>query len=230
MGFLTIYRAELDTFSSKISSDVNASFSDSYKSYTTPQGIVVLNDASKEFGGGLVSNNYAVPAGAKFFGMDITYNISADDLVHLARNEMDLKITLTSGSATPIPNQANGSAQQNFSEGGMWQLDPTGKTWVDSGYNPGLPTPGVNRMQFRFWTDGTKWSVTGLRANGGTPFTPDPAKFANIPMITTNWGPGLHPQLQTEVFKAPWFLRQMYSQVWILASDIQIPWNIGLTN
>ena len=225
MSTLTIYKAETDIWNSKIAGDVNSTLSDQYLSYTTPSGIIIINESVKEFGGGLISQNYPVPANAKFFGLDVTYYISADDLPHLARNEMDLKITLVSGSATPLPNQANGSAQQNFSKGGMWQLDPTGKTWVDSGYNPGVPIPGVNRMQFRFWTDGVKWSVTGLRANGGTPYTPDPATFANIPMLTTNWGPGLHPQLQTEIQQAPWPLRQQYSKVWVLASDAQIPWD-----
>lgn len=228
MTTLIIYKAETDTFVSKISSSVNGVFPDQYLTYTTANGIEILNASSKEFGGGLVSNNYPVPANTKYFGFDVTYNVAADDLVHLARNEMDLKITLVSGAATPLPNQANGSAQQNWSENGMWDLDPTGSTWVPSGYNPGLPQPGTNRMQFRYSADlaAGKWSVLGLRANSGAPFVPDPTKFANLPLITTNWGPGLHPQLQTEGWKAPYFLHESYSQVWISASDAPIPWEI----
>jgi hypothetical protein len=223
---ITLYRAEQDVFTSKISSSVNNVFSDQYLTYTGPSGIQIVNASSKEYGGGLVSNNYPVPPNTKYFGMDVAYYISPEDLSHLARNEMDLKITLVSGSATPLPNQANGSAQQNWSEGGMWDLDPTGSKWVPSGYNPGLPSAGINTMQFRFMADlaAGKWSVTGLRANSGIPFIPDPTKFANLPLITTNWGPGLHPQLQTEGWNAPFFLRQTYSKVWITASAVPIPW------
>lgn len=225
MNKSTVYDdCQKDIWTPKIAPDINPTAADDYKVYNTSTGLVVLNSSQKEMGGGLVSNNYPVPPGTQFFGMDVSYIISSADLPHLGRNEMDLKITLASGSATPIPNQANGSAQQNASKNWMWQLDPTGKTWVDSGYTPGPPKPDVvNLMQFRFWSDGTKWSVTGLCANGGTPFVPG-AQFQNLPMITTNWMTGLHPQLQMEVLNAPWFLRQTYTRVKIMSSDTVIPW------
>src|SRR5215831_8332888 len=144
--------------------------------------------------------------------MDITYQVESLDLPHLGRNEMDLKITVIDGSGGALPNQANGSAQQNASENWMWQLDPTGTAWVDTGFNPGPPrTDILNQMGFRYFTDGTKWSVTGMNFNGTT-FTPG-NQFQNLTMITTNWATGLHPQLQMEVMSAPWHLRQTYTKI-----------------
>lgn len=228
MSTITIYdNCQAGAWTSRIAPDVNPVPADQYLSYVTASGLVVLNASSQENGGGLVSSNFTVPANTKYFGMDITYLISSADFPHLSRNEMDLKITVVSGSTTPLPNQANGSAQQNASRNWMWQLDPTGTGWVDSGYDPGPPKIDVqNLMQFRFWTDGTHWSVTGLSANGDTPFVPG-SQFQNIGMIITNWGTGLHPQLQMECQATPWFLRQTYTRVRIMASDAPLPWNLG---
>jgi hypothetical protein len=227
MNKLTVYdHCEQDTWAGKIAADINPVPADSYQAYNTTAGLVVLNSSSKEMGGGLVApaNDYPVPAGAKYFGFDVEFLVSGADLPYLGRNEIDLKITHVSAGNAPIPNQANGSAQQNASKAWMWQLDPTGTGWVDSGYAPGQPrTDSLNTMQFRFWSDGKHWSVTGLRMNLGTPFVPG-APFQNLPMIATTWGAGLHPQLQMEVLGAPWFLRQTYTRIRISAGDAAIPW------
>ena len=214
-----------DVWHTRIAQDINPVPADQYLPYVCSDGLWVLNASGIEWGGGLVSNDYPLPPSTQFFGMNVQFLISSYDLPHLGRNEMDLKITLKSGSAKPIPNQANGSTQQNASKDWMWQLDPDGKGWVDSGYAPGPPKPDVlNSMQFRFWSDGNKWSVTGLKMNDDTPFIPG-SKFQNLPMITTNWTAGLHPQLQMEVMNAPWFLRQQYKKIQILSSQTEIPWS-----
>jgi len=212
-----------DQWHSNYGPSINSVEPDNYLSYNTAEGLYIINAASKEMAGGLISNDYPFPQNCTYFGMDIMYKISEYDFPHLARNEMDLKITVKSGASGAIKNQANGSAQQNFSKNGMWQFDPTGTGWVDTGFDPGLPSMySENIMQFRYFTDGETWSVTGLNFNGET-FTPGKT-FQNLPMISTNWGAGLHPQLQTEVQGAPWFLRQNYTKIRILASANPISW------
>jgi hypothetical protein len=226
MNRLTVYdHCETDTWVPRVAADINPVPADIYQPYNTPEGLLVLNASRKEWGGGLVAQDYPLIPGAKFFGMDVEYLIPGAQLRHLGCNEMDLKITLASASGSPIPNQANGSVQQNASQGWRWELDPDGRGWVDSGYHPGPPVVDlVNIMQFRFWSDGKKWSVTGLRQNLGDVFTPGTA-FQNLPMIATTWGAGLHPQLQMEVISAPWFLCQMYKRVRITCADTAIPWD-----
>jgi hypothetical protein len=226
MNRLFVYdHCEQDHWAVRIAPDINPVPADAYKPYVTPAGLVVLNDSSREMGGGLVAVDYSLVPG-RYFGMDVEYCVSAADLPHLGRNEMDLKFTLASANGTPIPNQGNGSAQHNASRNWVWQLDPTGAgPWVDSGYAPGPPKPDtINAMQFRYWSDGKRWSVTGLRQNWGDPFTPG-AQFQNLPMVSTTWGAGLHPQLQMEVLNAPWFLRQTYSRLRVTVGDAPIPWD-----
>ena len=211
---------QTDTWISNAGPSINPVDSDSYKPYNTPGGLWVVNTANKEMGGALVSRSYAYVPGMTHFGMDITYFVSSLDMPHLARNEMDLKITVKPGTSA---NQANGSVQQNASRNWMWQLDPTGQTWVDSGFEAGPPIPDqLNTVKFRFWSDGTRWSVLGINFNGRE-FIPG-SKFQYLPMITTNWSPGLHPQLQTEVQNAPWSLRQRYSKIRLWQSKHPIPW------
>lgn len=227
---LRIYYLENDPhWSSRIAPDVNKVPSRNYLFSARPSGLVAVNDSVQEMGGGLVSNNVALPSdfSPTYFGLDVEFTLDPVDLPHLARNEMDLKITTVGAPAPPatIANQANGSAQLNASEGWMWDLDPTGTGWVPSGYAPGAPTPGVaNTMQLRYWCNGKAWSVTGMCMNGGEPFTPG-AQFQSLPMIETDWTAGLHPQLQTEAQGCPWFLRQEYSKVRVLAADFPIPYD-----
>lgn len=221
MSTLTIHKGESDLWTPNTSASVNPVPADQYLPYTTSSGLLVVNASSKEMGGGLVSQDYPLPPGAEYFGLDVAFQISARDLPHLGRQEMDLKVTFAGGL------QANFSNQANYSEAGMWQCDPTGNAWLDSGYNPGPPKADVlNTMQFRFWSDGVHWSVLGMSMNGDAPFIPGTA-FQAILIIKTTWTAGLHPQLQMEVMGAPWSLPQLYSRVWILASTAPIPWNLG---
>jgi len=224
----TVYEfVKSSSWKSNTSASVNSVASDAFLSFTDPStgNLVVINQGSKEMAGGLVSDQAPLPADytAKYFEAVFTFQISADDMPHLARHETDLKITLKSApSGTTLANQANGSCQWNADKR-LWQLDPTGKVWVDTGYTT-PPIVGTNTLRIQFWTDGLKWSVTGISLNGERPFVPDPAVFANVPMITTNWGAGLHPQLQTELKGAPWYLREQYTHVIVITSDSPIPW------
>jgi hypothetical protein len=213
---ITIYDTLGDAWKSNIGPTINSIPSDAFFAQLDSDGkLDIINQASKDMAGGLVSENLAVPAGAKFFGLDVIFLLSADDRPHFARGENDLKVTFPGGA------QANFSTQWNDDKQ-MWQLDPTGATWADSGYTKPVVV-GRNKWQVRGSFDGAKWAVTGLRFNDDTPFTPDPAKFANLPAIASTWGAGLHPQLQTEARKAPWFLREIYERVRVIASDNPIP-------
>jgi len=211
-----VFEAAGDAWKSNIGPTINSIPSDAFLAQLDSDGkLEVINQASKEMAGGLVSENLAVPAGAKFFGLDVVFDVSDEDRPHLARCENDLKVTFAGGA------QANFSTQWNDDKQ-MWQLDPTGTSWVDSGYTKPV-IAGRNKWQVRGSFDGVKWSVTGIAFNNDTPFTPDPLKFANIPAIASSWGSGLHPQLQTEARKAPWFLREAYLSVRVIASDVPIP-------
>jgi len=220
MSVITIYETTGDTWKSNIGPTINSIPSDAFfaQQDSASGNLVVVNQASKEMAGGLVSENLPVPANTKYFGMDIVLDLSPDDFPHLARCENDLKVTFSDGS------QANFSTQWN--DKGMWQLDPTGKTWVDSGYKAPLVV-GRNVYQFRGSFDGKTWNVTGLRLNGDTAFVPG-SQFQNLPAIASGWGAGLHPQLQTEAKKAPWYLREVYEHVRVIASDGPIPFEFGL--
>jgi hypothetical protein len=218
------------SWKSNTGSSVNSIGSDAFVAFpdSVSGNLTVINQASKEMGGGLVSDQAPIPGdfNAKYFEAVYQFTISADDMPHLARHETDLKITLKSApSGGTSANQANGSCQWNADKL-LWQLDPTGKTWVDTGYKT-PPIVGLNTLKIQFWSDGTKWSVTGISLNGEKPYVPDPGTFANIPMVTTNWGAGLHPQLQTEVRGAPWYFREQYLHVIVIASDSPIPWNLA---
>lgn len=216
MSFLTIYKGEQDPWTGHTGPSINSVPSVAFKAYNTASGLLVLNDADQEMAGGLVSRDYPIPAGAKYFGHDAIVTISKMDFAHMARFEFDNKITFLGGA------QANVSAQW---KDGMWQLDPDGNGWVDSGFQAGMIADGPNQIQFRAFSDGTKWIVTGIRMNGDA-FTPG-SDFQNLLMIQTTWAECLHPQLQTEVQGAPWFLRVLYQSVWVMASDEAIPWEVG---
>ena len=219
----TIQETVGDTWKSNIGPTINKIPADAFTAAIDPisGGLAVVNQSSQEMGGGLVSDNIPVPAGAKFFGLDVVFDLSADDRPHYARGENDLKVTFAGGA------QANYSTQWNDDKQ-MWQLDPTGKTWVDSGYTK-PPVVGRNVYQVRGSFDGKTWAVTGLRLNGGDVFVPDPKIFANLPAIDSGWGSGLHPQLQTELRKAPWFLREIYEKVRLLTGDTSpVPFDFSL--
>ena len=218
MSVTTIYDTVGDAWKSNIGPSINSVPSDAFfaQQDSVTGNLEVINQASKEMAGGLISENLPVPVGTKFFGLDVIIDLSAEDRPHLARCENDLKVTFQGGA------QANFSTQWNDDKQ-VWQLDPSGQTWVDSGYTKPLVV-GRNKWQVRGSFDGSKWSVTGLRVNDDTPFVPG-AAFQNLPAIQSGWGSGLHPQLQTEVRKAPWFLRESYERVRVLASDSAIPWS-----
>lgn len=224
MNPIFVYDVTSAQWTANTSASVNPVPSDQYLwQHASDGSLVALSVNTKEMAGGLISTDVSpIPAGAQNFGLDVDWLETAEDFPHKSRNEMDLKVTLVSGSAKPLPNQANGSLQWNATKG-MWQLDPSGSTWADTGFTE-APVLGKNRMQSRFWSDGTKWSCTSLRVNG-VAFVPG-AQFQNQPMITTNWGAGLHPQLQTECQNVPWFLRTQYTRVLVSACVSVIGWNL----
>jgi hypothetical protein len=220
---MKITDAVRDTFKTNIGPSINSVPSDSFTGTTdsVTGSLEVVNEFTKEMAGGLVAENIDVPTNftAHYYAWDVAFTVDAEDMPHLARCENDMKVTFPGGA------QANGSLQWNDDKK-TWQLDPTGKTWVDSGYSEPLVI-GRNTVQMRLFFDGTKWSITGLRVNNSAPFTPDPAVFANIPALNSGWGQGEHPQLQTEGRKGPWHLRETYDKVRCIAADAPIPWEFG---
>lgn len=229
MATYSIYDRTRDAWGGHVEKDINSVESAQYLELVDDAGeLVAVNEALEKFAGGLispVSDTEILPA-QRYFGLDVRFQLAAEDLANAARIELDEKITWVSGSSAPVANQANISTQINASEDYMVQLDPDGKGWVDSGFIAKPLADAPNLYQVRSWTDGSKWSVTGLRFNGGSPFTPG-AQFQGLPMITTNWGKGRHPQLQTEAFNAPSFLRVKYLSVRLLAADVELPWDLG---
>lgn len=219
MSATTIYEAAGDPWKTNIGPSINSVPSDAFPSFTDAAGYLqIINVATKEMAGGLISANYPVPAGAKFFGLDTVWWISTEDFPHLARHENDLKVTFPGGA------QANGSCQWNDDKK-IWQLGANdGSGWVDTIYAQPVVV-GRNKMQLRIAFDGSKWSITGLRVNDDqNPLVPGPA-FQNLPAAASGWGAGLHPQLQTECRKVPWYLRESYQRVRVIASDSAIPWS-----
>ena len=219
MSILTVYDTVGDAWKSNIGPSINSVPSDAFfaQQDAITGNLVVINQASKEMAGGLISANYPVPVGTKFFGLDTFFSISAEDRPHMARHENDLKVTFQGGA------QANGSCQWN-DDRKIWQLGANdGSGWVDTGYSQPL-VAGRNKMQLRMAFDGAHWSFTGLRVNDDpSPFVPG-ASFQNLSANASGWGAGLHPQLQTEVRKAPWYLRESFERVRVLASDSPIPY------
>jgi hypothetical protein len=217
MGMLVQWDVTRNSWASRTDTSVNPLASDEYKYCISPKGeLVVLNGVSKNMQGGLISCNVPFPTFFKptFFGFDVFWNETAEDLPYKPRNEMDLKIT-TPDAGGP---QANGSCQWN-KDAKCWDLDPTGKTWVHTSFNK-EPVVGPNHFGIRVAFDGKVWSVTAINLNGII-HNPDPSKFANLPALQSGWGNGLHPQLQTEAL-APFFLRTIYTEVLVSASDAEI--------
>lgn len=213
---IILYDTLGDVWKSNIGPNINsipsAAFTASIDSDTGD--LVVVNDATQEDAGGLVSDQIPLPANMTYFGLDVIFDLSQIDLNHFFRGENDLKITFPGGA------QANVSTEWNKTTGD-WQLDPTGKGWVSTGFKVS-PAAGRNKWQVRATFDGKLWSVTKLCFNGEE-FLPD-SRFQNLPAIQTNWTPGLHPQLQTEVTHAPFYLREEYERVRVIAADTEIPW------
>lgn len=208
MNPISVYDVTGATWKPNTSASVNPVPADQYLSSSAPDGsLVALSVNTKEMAGGLISTDCPFIAGP-YFGLDVEWIETIEDLVHKPRNEMDLKITFGGGK------QANGSCEWHATKK-AWQLDPTGSSWVDTTFTA-APVIGFNRFSSRFWSDGTKWSCTKLSLNGVS-FTPG-SQFQNVPMISTNWSSGLHPQLQMECSGVPWFLRTIYQRVWVMAS------------
>lgn len=189
--------------------------------------LLFMASYTRNLAGGMLSTNEALPAlpgrSFQYIAYNVWQYIPAYPDQTIMRDEMDVKWTLVSGSSSPLPNQANVSTQIN-TQTGSWQLDPSGTAWVDSGYIPSTFKTGQwNLFQIRAWSDGkTVWSVTGLRCNQETPFVPG-STFQNIPLVSTNWGTGLHPQLQWEGGNAPFSATVYYSRVQLSVSEAPIP-------
>lgn len=219
---------EQDTWTPNNTTAVNPIPFDSMQGVYDPASGALAFSAvySKNYAGGLLGHSIALPVlnGRKFqfAAMNVRQLIPAYLNPPVARNEMDLKWTFPA-LKVPAPNQANGSSQIR-PDTGQWQLDPTGGAWVDSGYVPSTAQPGKwNVFQTRIWSDGTaKWSVTGLQCNAEPLFVPG-AGFENLPLINTNWTPGLVPQLQWEGVLAPFAATVYYARVQVVISENAIP-------
>ena len=215
---IVIHETINDTWKSNIGPSINPIPSTAFTA-TLDQAAQVLevdNQADKAMAGGLVSEQIPfILTAPRYFGMDVVFWLTPSNLARFARGENDLKVTFPGGA------QANFSTEWNKTTGN-WQLDPTGKKWVDTGYTV-TPIAGRNKWQFRGSFDGKVWSVTQLYFNRDIrgPFTPD-SRFQNIPAIQTNWAAGLHPQLQTEC-EVIGYLREEYEVVRVFESDNPIP-------
>lgn len=189
---------------------------------------------SQNLAGGLIGTDIPFPpagcSGRRFnyAAMRVKQFIPAYPAGTILRNENDFKWTILPPTNPNTPNQANLSTEISDAYG--WRLDPSGKAWVSTGYFPSSLVYGqVNAFQITASTDGsTVWSVTGLKCNSEPTFIPttDPSgkiSFVNIPLITTNWSAGLHPQLQWEGGNAPFCATVYYGNVQIVTSDAPVP-------
>lgn len=215
----------------KLGPDINDPASADYLFAQNPDGALqVINEGLVNNAGGMIACDFPLVDGVPFVGTLTEWEISAEDFVHEGRHEDDVKATFVSApsGSSPIQNQANWSCQWNRDRG-QWDLDPSGKKWVGSGYAK-QPIAGRNRLQMRMSTDYTKktWTTTGLQLNDDpNPFVPSAGSFGNLPWITTNWTKGGKKQLQTMVEGgAPWYLRLRYTKCWVMFGTAPIPWKL----
>jgi hypothetical protein len=189
--------------------------------------LLFMASYSKNLAGGLISYDIPFPPQSNrsfnYCAINVRQFVPAYPAGTFRRNELDCKWTAIPATNPVSANQANGSTQIN-TDTGMWQLDPTGSAWVDSGYAPKTNALGQpNVFQIRLWSDlKSVWSVTGLQCNAEPTFFPGP-QFQSIPLIPTNWSAGLHPQLQWEGGNAPFCATVYYQRVQVIVSEAQIP-------
>lgn len=196
-----------------------------------PGSMLFMASYSQNLAGGLISYDISFPPKGCtrnfwYAAFNVKQWIPPYPSGTFRRNELDLKWTI---GAANTPNQANGSTEINL-DTGEWRGDPTGNAWLGTGYFPKTFVLGQNNVfQIRLSTDGaTIWSLTGLQCNDEAPYTPG-AAFQNIPLITTNWTKGLHPQLQWEGGNAPFAATVYYPRVQVITSDAPIPMMINTT-
>lgn len=188
--------------------------------------LIFTGSYSKNLAGGLLSQDIPLPviAGKKlqYIGLNVKQYVPIYPNPVMGRNEMDLKWTLVSGAAGAIQNQANPSSQIN-ADTNDWNLDPTGKVWVPTGYIVKNNPPGQSNVyQLRASSNGTTWGVDGLQSNNDPTFIPG-AAFKGLPLISTTWTAGLHPQLQWEGLNPPFSATMYYQRVMVMISDQPIP-------
>ena len=208
-------------WTTRIDDSVNKQHSTSFKAKPTKDGkLLVVNEADIEMAGGLVSTNVDLPAGFTHFGLDLMFDLTFENLLHCARHETDLKITFPLSGGP----QANASLQWNDDKK-IWQVGANdGSGWVDTPYNEPLVDRFINSVKLRVKFDGKTWGFEGLCVNNSpTSWIPAPS-FQNLPANMSGWTQGLHPQLQTEVRNAPWYLAEEYSVISVLAGTDTIPY------
>lgn len=188
--------------------------------------VLSIAEQGEELGGGLVGHDYILPPDftPSYFGLNVRYQVSGAMLPNLARQECDLKITLTSGASGALANQANGSNQlKPIADSSLWdwQVDPTGSGWVSSGYTTAVIPDVPNEMQARWATTSTQWSITDLWDGKSAAFAV-PSQFQNLPLISTTWTAGMLLQLQNEVQNTPAALLVTYLVIQVIASDAPV--------
>ena len=176
---------------------------------------------SQEMGGALFSpqNDPVIPDWARFFGFNRI--VSFPTFSQIGRDEFDVKWTLAGGL------QINTSNQINWSENGMWQVDPYDPPkWMDSGFRPvldSLDDNSTHEFMFRCSTDGaTIWNIDTLACDKVSFSLPDSCK--KLPLKKTNWTSWkAHFQEQAEGTNVPCYVIKRYHRTQILMSDSPIP-------
>jgi hypothetical protein len=203
-----------------ISADVNSVAAEGFRAMLTPSGALKVSNVGPTMGGGLVSCH------RPFYGMLGTtpmpyIMVQADryfadyELPNVGRDEFDLKCVFKSGSAAPCANTANFSTQNNRSNG-QWQLDPTGKVWVDTGFKPTTEANAWFTTRYRFIMGPTTWGV--LSVDWDNQHFDAPAQFQNLPYLTSNWAVSSSLQAQTETMNAG-AVTVLYHRISIKSSD-----------
>jgi hypothetical protein len=210
------------TWGTNISAGVNSVLAEGFRAMNTPSGALKVSNVGPEMGGGLVSCH------RPYYGMLGTtptpyIQVQADryfadyELPNVGRDEFDLKCVFKSGSAAPCANTANFSTQWNRSSG-QWQLDPTGKIWVDTGFKPTTEANAWFTTKYNFKLDVAKGAWGVLSVDWDNQHFDAPAQFQNLPLIVSNWGISSSLQAQTEVMLAG-AVTVLYHHISITSSD-----------
>lgn len=209
-------------WTTNISADVNSVPAEGFRAMLTISGALKVSNVGPQMGGGLVSCH------RPFYGaLGVTpmpyIQVQADryfadyELPNVGRDEFDLKSVSKSGSMTQCANQANFSTQWNRSNG-QWQLDPTGKVWVDTGFKPTTEANAWFTTKYKLIMDTIKGTWGVLSVDWDNQHFDCPSQFQNIPLLTTNWGVSSSLQCQTETMNAG-AVTVLYHHIGIKYSD-----------
>jgi hypothetical protein len=201
-----------------ISPSVNSVLSDDFRAQpdNATGDLDVINEGGKEMAGGLVSTmSCRSPPRASSAWISVSASTGRLQAPGALRERSEDHAGRWSAGERQLPVE---SGQRHLAArrerwgwlGGHGSQDADG-----AGREPHLSAPGIRRK-----------GLVNHRPEGERLRPVHSAgKFQNLPAAQTGWTPGLHPQLQTEIKKAPYVLQESFHRVRVLESDGPIPYS-----